>query len=111
MAPAAIPSIARDTARNDRWYQVRTERSRPSRISRRSVANVAQNRPAKSIAPFYARSRCAHRSGIDAKPRTVRRNALIAEPRHAFMHEIDCKYAMSTGRWGLDTQSDSGVLA
>ena len=41
----------------------------------------------------------------------VRRNALIAEPRHAFMHEIDCRSALSTGRGGLDTQSDSGVLA
>src|SRR6476659_7185890 len=106
MAPAAIPSIARETARNDRWYQVRTERSRPSRISRTSVANVAQNSPAKSIAPFYARSRCARRSGIYAKPHTMRRNALIAEPRHAFMHEIDCKYALSSGWWRLDTQGD-----
>ena len=72
---------------------------------------MAQNRPAKSIAPFYARSRCACRSGIYAKPHTMRCNALIAEPRHAFMHEIERKYALSSGWWRLDTQSDSRALS
>src|SRR5688572_21591912 len=44
-APAAIPSIASDTARNDRWYQVRTESNLASRVSSSRVERVRRNRP------------------------------------------------------------------
>jgi hypothetical protein len=47
-APLAMPSIASETARKDRWYQVRTERSRVLRISTRRVANVVSARPGAS---------------------------------------------------------------
>ena len=47
-APAAMPSIASETAKNDRWYQVSTESRRESRISTSSVAAVVRNRPSES---------------------------------------------------------------
>ena len=40
----------------------------------------------------------------------MRRNALIAEPRHAFVHEMIASTQLSSGWWGLDTQSDDCVL-
>src|SRR5262245_57877608 len=76
-APAAIPTIASETARNDRWYQVRTESSRPSRISSSSVAKVTQNKPAKSIGLFYVR---VISSRADAEADAMGNDALIAEP-------------------------------
>ena len=45
-APAAIPSIATDTARKERWYHVSTDRRRVSSTSSISVASVVKNNPA-----------------------------------------------------------------
>src|SRR3972149_4067293 len=47
-APAAMPSIASETAKKDRWYQVRTDSSRASSGSRSSVASVVKKRPTPS---------------------------------------------------------------
>jgi hypothetical protein len=41
-----MPSIASETAKNETWYQVMTERSRELRISTSSVLRVTRNRPA-----------------------------------------------------------------
>jgi hypothetical protein len=38
--------MASETTKNDRWYQVRTESSRASRISTTSVAAVVRKSPA-----------------------------------------------------------------
>ena len=44
-APAAMPSIATDTARKDRWYHVSTESRRVSSTSSIRVASVTKKRP------------------------------------------------------------------
>src|SRR4030095_4669461 len=102
--PAAIPSIASETARNERWYHVRTERSRPSRISSRRVANVVQNRPAKSIRLFSTRST----SNVETD--AMRRHALIAEPRHALVHEVQSEHARSWRGRRFDANDDGRSL-
>jgi hypothetical protein len=63
--PAAIPNIAVETAKKDRWYQVMTDRRRVSRISSVSVLSAVRKRPVRrelrrtSIAFLSARHRRA----------------------------------------------------